>query len=127
MRLLLDTHALLWALVERHRLSRTATAALEDEASQVFVSAISAWEIEIKRASGKLRLPDDLEAVLAKQDFTALPVTMDHAHVVELLPRHHRDPFDRMLIAQAQFEGLTLVTADRTIRTRYSVATLPAR
>jgi PIN domain nuclease of toxin-antitoxin system len=125
-RLLLDTHALLWTLLERHRLSATASAAIEEKASEIYVSAVSAWEIEIKRASGKLRLPDGFEAALEMQDFTALPVTMRHAHAVELLPRHHRDPFDRMLIAQAEVEQLTLVTSDRAIRHHYPVATLPA-
>ncbi|HEU5141920.1 MAG TPA: type II toxin-antitoxin system VapC family toxin, partial [Solirubrobacterales bacterium] len=80
---------------------------------------------EIKRSKGKLRGPVEFEAALAAQRFDSLPVTMRHAHAVESLPRIHRDPFDRMIVAQAQLEGLTIVSSDSDLR-HYPVAVLPA-
>jgi PIN domain nuclease of toxin-antitoxin system len=125
LRLLLDTHALLWALLAPRRLSPTAADAIEDAANDVFVSVVSTWEIEVKRAKGKLPIPTPLRDALAEQRFKTLPVTLRDVLAVESLPRHHRDPFDRMLIAQAQLEDMTLVTSDREVR-HYPVATLPA-
>lgn len=125
MKLLLDTSVLIWTLLEQHRLSPSAADAIEDETNDIFVSVVSAWEIEIKIAKGKLRAPSDLETTLGEQRFGLLQVTLEHALAVESLPSHHKDPFDRMLIAQAQLGGLTLVTSDREFR-RYPVATLPA-
>jgi len=125
LKLLLDTHALLWALLAPRRLSPTAADAIEDGANEVFVSVVSAWEIEIKRAKGKLPIQVPLSDALSEQRFKTLPVTLPYVLAVESLPRRHRDPFDRMLIAQAQLEGMTLVTSDREVR-HYPVATLPA-
>jgi PIN domain nuclease of toxin-antitoxin system len=125
LRLLLDTHALVWTLLEQKRLSPVAIDAIEDSANDVFISVVSAWEIEIKLAKGKLPMPGSLGDALSEQRFESLPVTLPHVLAVESLPRHHRDPFDRMLIAQAQLDGMTLVTCDREVR-RYPVATLPA-
>ena len=125
MKLLLDTNALLWTMTQRDRLSPFAIGAIEDEGNEVFVSVVSAWEIESKAAKEKLRAPTDLEAAIAAQRFDPLEVAMRHVYAVESLPRHHRDPFDRMLIVQAQVEGMTLVTADHAMR-RYPVAVLPA-
>jgi PIN domain nuclease of toxin-antitoxin system len=125
LRLLLDTQAVLWSFLDKSRLSPTASEAIAAEANDVFVSVVSVWEIEIKRAKRKLHVPFDLEAELAAERFEPLLVTMPHARAVEALPRHHRDPFDRMLIAQATLEGMALVTSDRLLR-RYPVATLPA-
>ena len=125
MKLLLDTNALLWTLVGRERISPFVIDAIEDEANDVFVSVVSAWEIEIKAAKGKLGAPSDLQSALSAQRFESLAVTMSHAYAVESLPRHHRDPFDRMIIAQAHLEGMTIVTSDRDIR-RYPVAVLEA-
>ncbi len=125
MKLLLDTDVLVWTLLKQEKLSAAAAAAIEDEANEIFVSVVSAWEIEIKAAKNKLRAPSDLKTVLTEQRFKLVPVTLDHALAVESLPSHHKDPFDRMLIAQAQLGGLTLVTSDREFR-RYPVATLPA-
>jgi PIN domain nuclease of toxin-antitoxin system len=124
-RLLLDTNALLWTLLERQRLSSTAIDAIENQANDVFISVVSAWEIEIKRSKGKLHVPHELEAALAAQRFDSLPVTMRHAHAVESLPRIHRDPFDRMIIAQAHLDGITIVSSDGDMR-HYPVAVLPA-
>jgi PIN domain nuclease of toxin-antitoxin system len=113
-RLLLDTHVFLWWRGEPTRLApevqdRIATADL------VFVSSVSAWEAAIKIALGRLELPDTVEAGVLASGFEKLPVTFSHAERVAALPHHHRDPFDRMLVAQAQAEGLTLVTHDRVL------------
>ena len=114
-RFLLDTHAVLWALADPAKLSRAARTALEDARNEVFVSVVSGWEIAIKRALGKLEAPDDLEAAIRMQGFEPLLLTFHHAAQAGGLPPHHRDPFDRMLIAQAQAEGLILVTRDSNI------------
>jgi PIN domain nuclease of toxin-antitoxin system len=110
--LLLDTHALLWWLADDPALRLTARTAIAAGPTRVFVSAASAWEMSIKRAQGKLDCPDDLEAELVRHRFQALPITVAHALVAGGLPRHHGDPFDRMLIAQAQLHQLTVVTHD---------------
>lgn len=123
MRLLLDTNALIWTLVRRERIPPAAMDAIEDEANEVFVSVISAWEVEIKAAKGRLGTPADLGGALEAQGFEPLAVAMRHVHSVESLPRHHRDPFDRMIIAQAQLEGMTIVTSDNEIR-RYPVSVM---
>jgi PIN domain nuclease of toxin-antitoxin system len=123
--LLLDTHALLWWLRGDRTLGATARAAIADEESLVFMSAASALEVAIKRAHGKLEAPGDVERWAADEGFEELPITAGHAVASADLPVHHRDPFDRLLIAQARLEGLTLVTADAAIRA-YDVATLDA-
>lgn len=112
--LLLDTHAFLWW--------RTASPRLRDEAREViaaadavFVSAASAWEAAIKVGLGRLELPDRFEAGVEESGFEKLPVTFAHAEATATLPQHHRDPFDRMLVAQARIEGLTLVSHDRRL------------
>lgn len=112
MRLLLDTHALLWWLADRSTLSSEARSSISEGDNEVVVSAASAWEIAIKRAAGKLRVPSGLEEALAENGFGSLPITITHAMAAGALPAHHRDPFDRMLVAQANLEGLTLVTRD---------------
>jgi PIN domain nuclease of toxin-antitoxin system len=109
---LLDTHALLWWLADDPALSPVARAAIAAGQTRVFVSAASAWEMSIKRAQGKLDSPEDLEAELVRHRFQPLPITVAHALVAGRLPRHHGDPFDRMLIAQAQLHQLTVVTHD---------------
>ena len=113
MRLLLDTNVLIWWLTESPRLSKETRDAITAE-PEVIVSAVSAFEIAVKSAIGKLRVPGDLEVQIVEQAMTELPVTVRHGLAVGQLPMHHRDPFDRLLIAQAQCEGLTIVTADRT-------------
>ncbi len=110
MTFLLDTHVLLWWLDDPRRLSGAARKAIGDASSVVYVSAAVAWEIAIKKALGKLEAPDDLEAVLAANRFVPLPVTIPHALAVLKLPDHHRDPFDRLLMAQAIHEGLTFIS-----------------
>jgi PIN domain nuclease of toxin-antitoxin system len=123
--LLLDTNALIWTLANPKRFSDHAAREIQDESNAVYVSVVSAWEIGVKKAKSKLDLPGNLEPMLAEKKFDSLPVTLRHALAVESLPDQHHDPFDRMLVAQAQIEGLTLVTSDRQMR-RYPVAVLPA-
>lgn len=113
--LLLDTHTLLWGLGNVDRLSHSAREVLSSGEIPAYVSAASVWEIAIKRASGKLRAPEDLLARIAAARFDELKVDFRHATIAGALPRHHRDPFDRMIVAQAQCEGLTVVTADQKI------------
>ena len=125
MKLLLDTHALLWWLEDPHLLSKEARNAVRNGRNAVYVSAAVAWEIVIKKGLGKLEVPDNLEATLAQNRFLALPISVSHALAVEKLPLHHRDPFDRMLIAQAVHEGLTLVSRDSQVR-QYPVSCIAA-
>jgi PIN domain nuclease of toxin-antitoxin system len=112
MNLSLDTQVLLWTLSAPERLSAVARNAIEDPANIVFVSAAVAWEIEIKAALGKLRVPSDLLQQLAAANFQELPITIAHALALNELPNLHRDPFDRIMLAQAKAAGLTFVTAD---------------
>ena len=125
MRLLLDTHVLLWSLTEPRKLSRGTRDALEDARNEVLASSVSAWEIAVKRALGKLKAPVNLEVAVKKQDFVPLNLTFLHAERAGALPPHHGDPFDRMLIAQAQVEGLILVTRDIRI-SLYGIRTMSA-
>lgn len=124
MRLLLDTHALLWWLADEG-LTAKARNAIADPANLVAVSAASAWEISVKKALGKLAAPDDLERQVEAGGFLPLPINIAHAVAAGQLVRHHEDPFDRMLIAQAFAEGLTIVTRDKRFED-YGVALLPA-
>jgi PIN domain nuclease of toxin-antitoxin system len=125
MNLLLDTHALLWWLDDSPTLSTEARAAIGDGNNVVYVSAASAWEISIKKALGKLDAPDNLEEALSANAFQALAISVAHALAVGALPSHHGDPFDRMLVAQARLEGLTLVTRDENT-IKYGVGVLMA-
>ena len=125
MRLLLDTHVLLWWLADDARLGVEARTAIADGGAHVAVSAASAWEIAIKQRLGRLRAPDDLAAQLAQHRFVPLAVTVPHALRAGALPPVHNDPFDRMLVAQAELEGLTVVTRDASIG-RYGVPILAA-
>jgi PIN domain nuclease of toxin-antitoxin system len=124
-RLLLDTHVLLWWLADDDKLSATARDAIGDAATQIYVSAASAWELAIKAGLGKLTAPDDLTEQLTANSFTPLDISVIHALAVRHLPTYHRDPFDRLLVAQAQAEGLTLVTADKRMKP-YDVSLLDA-
>ncbi len=124
MRLLLDTHALLWWLADEE-LVTSACAGIADPANSVAVSAASAWEISIKKALGKLVAPDDLEQQILTSGFDALAISIRHALAAERLPRHHEDPFDRILIAQAQAEQMTIVTREKRFG-EYDVPVIPA-
>ena len=114
MKLLLDSNALYRFVAQPERLRASAFAAIADPASDVFYSAVNLWELAIKRAKGMFTFDDRamLQAV-AEQDFHELPISTRHGLEAAALPPHHADPFDRMLIAQARLEGLTLVTSDR--------------
>ncbi|MGH6918056.1 MAG: type II toxin-antitoxin system VapC family toxin, partial [Geminicoccaceae bacterium] len=113
MRLLLDTHPLVWFLIESKRIPGRLMASLIDPGHSVHVSAVSVWEATIKSGLGKLSLPlDRLEAIIDDTGFSELPVIFAHALEVRHLPLLHRDPFDRLLVAQARYERLTLVTRD---------------
>lgn len=122
MNLLLDTHALLWWLAGE-KMQPDAQQAIAAQQNDVFVSAASVWEIAIKRALGKLRIGDGLLDAILRSGFAPLPIALEHAESAGALPAHHQDPFDRMLIAQAQVEGLVVVTRDRAFE-RYPVAVL---
>jgi len=123
-RILLDTHVWLWWLTDEP-LSEPVAAAVGDPHTDVLVSAASVWEVSIKRALGKLDAKAGLESHLDDDGFSSLPITVTHAAVAGALPLHHGDPFDRMLVAQAQLEDLTLVTRDPTLRA-YDVPILVA-
>ena len=113
--LLLDTHVVLWWLDDPAALDAPARRLIADPRNRVFVSAAVAWEITIKRQLGKLDAPDNLETALTEERFQHLPITVRHVLAVAELPAIHGDPFDRIQIAQARLEGLTIVTRDATI------------
>ena len=127
MNLLLDTAAVLWSLEDNPRLGVTGRSAIVDPANEVYVSAACVWEIAIKVRRGRLPVPPNVATWLPRElearDFRPLPISTAHAAAVEHLPHHHRDPFDRILIAQATVEGLRIVTSDERF-TRYDVPLL---
>jgi PIN domain nuclease of toxin-antitoxin system len=129
MRLLLDTQVWLWMHLQPDRLRPEVREQFVDPDSSLLLSAASSWEISIKYALGKLPLPEApahyVPARMRRDGVDGLPVTHAHALHVATLPRHHGDPFDRLLVAQSQLEDVPLVTADRRIE-RYDVAVLPA-
>ena len=114
MNLLLDTHAVLWWQGDDRRLPKAARAAIAT-ADVVWVSAASGWEVAIKQGLGRLRLAEPFAMTVAADDFTELPITLAHAARLATLPPRHRDPFDRMLVAQALIEKATLVSKDRAL------------
>lgn len=119
MRLLLDTHVFLWALDDPQRLPAKMRACIDDVANDVYVSAVVAWEIAIKHALGKLRLPMTPETYvpdrISRLGFKPLPISIDHAVAVARLPPIHADPFDRLLVAQARVEALDVMTVDANV------------
>ncbi|MGL5362218.1 MAG: type II toxin-antitoxin system VapC family toxin [Bosea sp. (in: a-proteobacteria)] len=128
MPILLDTHAFIWAMTEPDMLSQQAQAALRQN-PDVFLSAAAIWEIAIKRARfGEAALPFSASEALAmaqEAELEILPISAQHAELTEHLPPHHRDPFDRIMIAQARLEGMSFMTRDAVI-TRYEIETIPA-
>ena len=123
--MLLDTHVLLWALADDDRLRPTVRELIVDPSNDVLVSAATVWEISIKASLGKLEAPDDLLEAIDAADLGLLPIGGEHVLRSGRLPRHHDDPFDRVLVAQAESEGLILVSADRRMAD-YGVTLLPA-
>lgn len=119
---LLDTHTLLWWLSDDARLPSGVRDIIRAPDNEVYVSAVSGWEIAIKRAMGKLDAPHDLVALIAEEGFQELPISFAHGERAGQLPPIHRDPFDRMLVAQSQVHGLTILTKDDDIP-RYQVKT----
>ncbi len=124
MKVLLDTHVILWWLDDPGQLSDSAREIIAEPSNEILVSAVSAWEIAIKRALGKLQAPDNFAEAIRLCRFVPLNITMNHALATETLPMHHRDPFDRTLIAQSQVEGAAIVTRDSLFAT-YGVAVVP--
>jgi PIN domain nuclease of toxin-antitoxin system len=116
LKLLLDTHAALWFLSGDERLSENAKRHLTDDSNRVLISAAVVWEIAIKRSLGKLTVPDEYLSLLLDAGVQPLAVSGAHAAAVEHLPRHHRDPFDRMLVSQATIEAGALVSRDEALR-----------
>ena len=112
MKLLLDSHAIIWWVRDDRRLSRDARRAITS-ADVVWVSTVSGWELAIKVAKGRLRIVESLRVTIVADRFTELPLTLRHTEELERLPLHHRDPHDRLLVAQARVEGATIVTHDR--------------
>lgn len=124
-KILLDTHAVIWWLDGDPQLGELASKCISDSRNEVFVSAATNWEISIKKAIGKLDAADDLDSIIDDEGFTKLAISNFHGDQAGKLPLHHRDPFDRMLIAQAQSEGLELLTKDEVFPL-YSVRTINA-
>lgn len=115
MMLLLDTHVWLWWLSDDIKLSPHTRNIIEEPDNQIFVSSVSAWEIIIKKACGKLNVPENLAEAAAHDGFEMLPITFAHVEILSTLPKLHNDPFDRLLICQTKIENLELVTHDKNI------------
>jgi len=125
MRLLLDSHVALWWLDGNTAIGATCRSLIE-QADEAYVSVVTPWELGIKRALGKLTMPDGLVDALEAGGFRSLAISPDHAELAPTLPPHHRDPFARMLVAQARLEALSLVTADQLL-SRYEIHLVDAR
>ena len=124
MKILLDTHAFLWWITDDQKLSSRAREVISDAENELFFSAASGWEISIKVQLGRLKLPEEPERFIPEQlrmnFIRSLPIQMRHALFVSTLPNHHRDPFDRMLVAQAQLEEMSIISADLQM-SRYQI------
>ncbi len=123
MNFLLDTHVLLWWLNDSTELSEAGRIAISDPDNLIVLSSVVIWEIRIKQALGKLEIDPDFYTVIKNQRFDSLPITSDHAYEVGNLPMHHKDPFDRMIIAQANLEGLSVITHDSIFK-KYGIPVL---
>lgn len=115
MNYLLDTHILLWWLSDPKKLNSQVKEIISSTNNEIYISAVSAWEIAIKKSLKKLKAPDNLIELIKSKDFLLLPIQFNHALFVEKLPRIHDDPFDRLLIAQCLCDQLTLITSDQII------------
>jgi PIN domain nuclease of toxin-antitoxin system len=114
-RFLLDTHVLLWWLDDSPKLGPRCKELIGDQRNEVFVSAATTWEISVKKALGKLEAPEDIDSIVEDEGFSKLPISLYYGQLAGSLPVLHRDPFDRMLIAQAQSDGLILMTSAENI------------
>ncbi len=123
MKILLDTHIMLWWFANDAALSEKTRKIIANTDNVIFVSVASAWEITIKKALGKLQAPDDLESAISANNFEILPINIKHAIGISHLEPYHADPFDRILIAQAKIENLTLITHDKQILA-YSISSI---
>ncbi len=124
-KILIDTHVLLWWLSDDHSLGNMSKALIADPRNEIFVSGATSWEIAIKKKKGLLDAPDGIDSIVEDEGFSKLPISLFHGELAGSLEEIHRDPFDRMLIAQAQSEGLELLTADRIIP-KYGVRVVDA-
>ncbi|MEM7228171.1 MAG: type II toxin-antitoxin system VapC family toxin [Planctomycetota bacterium] len=120
---LLDTNAVLWCMDRPERLRGEVRELIEDRRNPIYISAAGTWEMSVKHALGRLELPLDIRPVLEQMGIRTLPVTVDHAHVVRSLPPIHRDPFDRIMIAQSKHDDLAMITSDVTIA-QYDIKTI---
>ena len=125
MNLLLDTHVLLWWLDDHPNLTSRTKTSIADGQNLIFISAAVIWEIQIKHAIGKLIIPANFRKVLDQENFEFLDIIVEHAFAIADLPLHHRDPFDRILIAQAKVEGMTIVTHDKHFK-KYKISIINA-
>ena len=125
-KVLLDTHVLLWWLADHPKLGEKSRKIITDERNDIFVSAVSIWEIAIKKNKGLLKAPDNIDAIVEDEGFSKLAISLFHGEQAGSLENIHRDPFDRMLIAQAQAEGLELLTDDKTIP-KYGLRVIDAK
>ncbi len=123
--MLLDTHLLLWSLFDTARISEPAASLMKDASTSAIVSVVNFWEIAIKRSTGKLSAPDDLPDLILELGHEIMLINPNHAWIAGALPLHHRDPFDRLLIAQAQVENLPILTHDRMFE-QYDVLVIRA-
>ena len=123
MRILVDSHILFWSIIEPQKISASLARTLVDGDNQIWASAVGIAELRIKQRIGKLELPDDFDRLIEATGFETLSFQASHAHWLAELPLHHRDPFDRMMIAQAICEGLTIATAD-AVFSLYPIAIL---
>lgn len=122
---LVDTQIFIWWMEQNKRLSEDVVALLNDTDKKIYISVASIWEIVIKKANKKLRTPHDIEGGIKEAGFTVLPIEISHVLTVGVLPLHHKDPFDRVLIAQAKVEDIPLITADKNIW-KYPIAVVKA-
>ena len=126
MRVLIDTHVYLWWLDDPHRLSKKALATIEDGDNTIFVSVAVPWEIMIKKKLGKLQVTEDVMSYMEQENFLSLAISHQHVMALGILPSYHQDPFDRIQIAQALIENITLITRDQHILRYDDIKTLKA-
>ncbi len=124
-KILLDTHVFLWWLADDQSLGQVARQLIANPGNEIYVSAVTSWEIAIKKKKGLLVAPDDIDGIVEEEGFTKLMITLFHSELAGSLEEIHKDPFDRMLIAQAQSEGMELLAVDEII-SEYSVRVIDA-